>query len=94
MLQRYSTRHCPGKVVRWGAFSSSSFDQGVGVAFADSANAGDDGLNANVFTLWGRSGRDISLWSRLSRERELLYSANTLWQITSALTEEQRQLLG
>ena len=33
-------------------------------------------------------------WSRLARERELLYSVNTMWQITSALTREQRQLLG
>ena len=36
----------------------------------------------------------ISRWSRYGRERELLYPANTQFQVTSSLSEEQQEILG
>eukprot|EP00662_Eupelagonemidae_sp_cell21_P007924 gene7924-19210_t len=84
------TVYAKGKVVRWAAFSSSSYDQGVGQAFSK----GGEQEQAVVFTVWGYGGRDISKLSRLSRERELLYATNTLVLIESMLTKEQQQLLG
>eukprot|EP01062_Namystynia_karyoxenos_P008779 TRINITY_DN130_c0_g4_i2.p1 TRINITY_DN130_c0_g4~~TRINITY_DN130_c0_g4_i2.p1 ORF type:complete len:2307 (+),score=528.68 TRINITY_DN130_c0_g4_i2:69-6989(+) len=77
-----------GKVVLWGQYSSSTTDRGVASAFA----AGDS--SCAVFTLLGKSCRCIAQWSRFAREKEWLYPPGVKFRVTSALTEEQQQILG
>ena len=76
------------KVVLWGAYSSTSGDRGVATSFA-----GED-TKVAVFSLVGTNPVCISRWSRFGREREWLYPANSQFQVTSSLSEDQQELLG
>eukprot|EP01065_Artemidia_motanka_P010581 TRINITY_DN1561_c2_g1_i2.p1 TRINITY_DN1561_c2_g1~~TRINITY_DN1561_c2_g1_i2.p1 ORF type:complete len:1202 (+),score=321.33 TRINITY_DN1561_c2_g1_i2:2109-5714(+) len=76
-----------GSVVRWGAFTSASQDQGIAVSFAA-------GRNAAVFIIQGTTCVDIAPLSRFARERECLYLPNTLFRVVHALSLEQQQILG
>eukprot|EP01062_Namystynia_karyoxenos_P075869 TRINITY_DN7362_c0_g1_i1.p1 TRINITY_DN7362_c0_g1~~TRINITY_DN7362_c0_g1_i1.p1 ORF type:complete len:1651 (+),score=528.93 TRINITY_DN7362_c0_g1_i1:646-4953(+) len=77
-----------GKVVLWGQYSSSSKDRGVATAFAASTGA------AAIFTLTGKQCVCIAQWSRFAREREWLYPPNTMFKVTSSLSEEHQEILG
>eukprot|EP00755_Sulcionema_specki_P003703 Sspe_Gene.28284::Locus_12711_Transcript_1_2_Confidence_0.750_Length_5388::g.28284::m.28284/K07374/TUBA; tubulin alpha len=78
-----------GKVVLWGAYSSTSGDRGIASAFAQS-----DDAKAAVFSLVGKTCVCIANWSRFGREREWLYPPNSSFQVTSALSEEHAELAG
>eukprot|EP01065_Artemidia_motanka_P015317 TRINITY_DN19178_c0_g1_i1.p1 TRINITY_DN19178_c0_g1~~TRINITY_DN19178_c0_g1_i1.p1 ORF type:complete len:1402 (+),score=308.97 TRINITY_DN19178_c0_g1_i1:80-4207(+) len=76
-----------GRVVLWGQYSSSSKDRGVAAAFAQSDST------AAVFTLLGKNCVCIAQWSRFAREHEWLYPPNSMFKVTSCLSEEHQQLL-
>eukprot|EP00754_Rhynchopus_humris_P004325 Rhum_TRINITY_DN12203_c0_g4::Rhum_TRINITY_DN12203_c0_g4_i1::g.50085::m.50085 len=82
-----SDTYARGNVVLWAAFSSTSMDQGISAAYAN-------GLNASVFIIKGKSCRLIAPWSRFGREEEWLYPLNSMFQVHSTLTEDQRNILG
>eukprot|EP01062_Namystynia_karyoxenos_P060573 TRINITY_DN5223_c0_g1_i1.p1 TRINITY_DN5223_c0_g1~~TRINITY_DN5223_c0_g1_i1.p1 ORF type:complete len:1770 (+),score=309.42 TRINITY_DN5223_c0_g1_i1:90-5312(+) len=82
-----TTVYCRGKVVVFGAFTSTSADQGVASGFA----AGEE--RAAIFTMFGHTGRCISFWSRYAREKEVLYPPNTLHLVTEALSSEHAAIL-
>eukprot|EP01063_Lacrimia_lanifica_P032641 TRINITY_DN5611_c1_g1_i1.p1 TRINITY_DN5611_c1_g1~~TRINITY_DN5611_c1_g1_i1.p1 ORF type:complete len:1546 (+),score=470.16 TRINITY_DN5611_c1_g1_i1:127-4764(+) len=75
------------RIVLWGQFSSSSVDRGVASAFAKGSEC------AAVFTIIGRSCVRIAQWSRFAREHEWLYPPNSIFKITSCLSEEHQQIL-
>eukprot|EP00756_Hemistasia_phaeocysticola_P001645 Hpha_TRINITY_DN11155_c0_g1::TRINITY_DN11155_c0_g1_i2::g.27981::m.27981 len=77
-----------GRVVRWGAFTSSSEDQGIATSFAS------EGTGSTVFTIQGATCLKIAPFSRFARERECLYLPNTLFRIVRSLSVEQQQILG
>eukprot|EP01062_Namystynia_karyoxenos_P061191 TRINITY_DN5330_c0_g1_i1.p1 TRINITY_DN5330_c0_g1~~TRINITY_DN5330_c0_g1_i1.p1 ORF type:complete len:1631 (+),score=377.40 TRINITY_DN5330_c0_g1_i1:70-4893(+) len=76
-----------GRVVVFGAFTSTSDDQGVASGFA----VGDD--SAAIFTMFGQTGRNISPFSRFGREKEILYPPNTLQLVTETLSAEHAAIL-
>eukprot|EP01062_Namystynia_karyoxenos_P000538 TRINITY_DN10195_c0_g1_i1.p1 TRINITY_DN10195_c0_g1~~TRINITY_DN10195_c0_g1_i1.p1 ORF type:complete len:2297 (+),score=386.81 TRINITY_DN10195_c0_g1_i1:532-6891(+) len=80
--------YAEGGIVRWGAYTSASEDQGVASSFA--LGEGD----ASVFTIQGRTCHHIAPWSRFARERECIYRPNTLFHIVHCLSTEQQQILG
>eukprot|EP01062_Namystynia_karyoxenos_P060575 TRINITY_DN5223_c0_g1_i3.p1 TRINITY_DN5223_c0_g1~~TRINITY_DN5223_c0_g1_i3.p1 ORF type:complete len:1291 (+),score=217.93 TRINITY_DN5223_c0_g1_i3:486-3875(+) len=79
--------YCRGSVVVFGAFTSTSVDQGVASGFAASDEC------AAIFTMYGYTGRFISFWSRYAREKEVLYPPNTLHLVTEALSTEHAAIL-
>eukprot|EP01062_Namystynia_karyoxenos_P060577 TRINITY_DN5223_c0_g1_i5.p1 TRINITY_DN5223_c0_g1~~TRINITY_DN5223_c0_g1_i5.p1 ORF type:complete len:1288 (+),score=216.06 TRINITY_DN5223_c0_g1_i5:486-3866(+) len=79
--------YCRGSVVVFGAFTSTSVDQGVASGFAASDEC------AAIFTMYGYTGRFISFWSRYAREKEVLYPPNTLHLVTEALSSEHAAIL-
>eukprot|EP01059_Diplonema_ambulator_P005166 TRINITY_DN14911_c0_g1_i1.p1 TRINITY_DN14911_c0_g1~~TRINITY_DN14911_c0_g1_i1.p1 ORF type:complete len:2630 (+),score=799.92 TRINITY_DN14911_c0_g1_i1:112-8001(+) len=80
--------YCPGGLVMWGAYSSSSADQATATWFAMQEGS------AAVFTLRGRSCKKIADYSRFAREMEYLYPPNICFQVKTMLTEDQQQILG
>eukprot|EP01062_Namystynia_karyoxenos_P035017 TRINITY_DN25658_c0_g1_i1.p1 TRINITY_DN25658_c0_g1~~TRINITY_DN25658_c0_g1_i1.p1 ORF type:complete len:2859 (+),score=594.22 TRINITY_DN25658_c0_g1_i1:75-8651(+) len=79
------------KIVEWDAFSSTSKDQGIANMFANDDDANSAG--ASVFIIRGFSGVDISRWSRLSREAEILFGPRSRFRVTSSLTNSQLEVL-
>ncbi|KAJ9449737.1 hypothetical protein DIPPA_01141, partial [Diplonema papillatum] len=76
-----------GNAVLWASFSSTSKDQGISQSYAD-------GKDSSVFIIKGSSCRLIAPWSRFGREEEWLYPLNSMFQVRSLLTEEQKRVLG
>eukprot|EP01062_Namystynia_karyoxenos_P021078 TRINITY_DN17990_c0_g1_i4.p1 TRINITY_DN17990_c0_g1~~TRINITY_DN17990_c0_g1_i4.p1 ORF type:complete len:1945 (+),score=412.20 TRINITY_DN17990_c0_g1_i4:99-5837(+) len=86
--------YAEGRLVLWGAFSSSSRDQGVAQQFAEMSKR--HGAVAVVFIIDCNTPRKIAPWSRLARENERIFAPNSVFVVTSApgLSEQQQELLG
>eukprot|EP01064_Diplonema_japonicum_P026255 TRINITY_DN37674_c0_g1_i1.p1 TRINITY_DN37674_c0_g1~~TRINITY_DN37674_c0_g1_i1.p1 ORF type:complete len:1256 (+),score=260.25 TRINITY_DN37674_c0_g1_i1:40-3807(+) len=73
-----------GAVLLWAAFSSTSLDASAACSFGQ----------GTVFSVRAGGAKSIAKWSRFSRERELLFKANTWLQVSNALTSELAELAG